>query len=96
MQVAIFPLLSVTVHVTLVTPNGKAIGALFATEATPQLSAVTGVPSATPVAVQPEFVVAVTLAAQVMVGKVTSVVVPTVMEVNFVQPFPSVAVILYN
>jgi hypothetical protein len=68
MHVAVFPLLSVTVQVTLVTPIANAPGALFVTEATPQLSAVVGVPRATPVAVQPVLVVAVTFAGQVMVG----------------------------
>ena len=68
LQVALFPLLSVTVQITVVKPIGKADGALLLTEATPQLSAVTGVPSATPVAVQPVLVVAVTFAGQLMVG----------------------------
>jgi len=51
-----FPLLSVTVHVTVVLPKGKALGASFNTVATTQLSEVDGVPKFTPVAVQPEFV----------------------------------------
>ena len=68
LQVALFPLLSVTVQITVVKPIGKADGALLVTEATPQLSAVTGVPSKTPVAVQPVLVVAVIFAGQVMVG----------------------------
>jgi hypothetical protein len=37
-QVAVLPLLSVTVQVTVVTPMGKATGASLVTEATPQLS----------------------------------------------------------
>ena len=67
-----FPLLSVIVQITVVTPIGKAVGALFVTEATPQLSAVVGVPSETPVAVQAVLVVAVTLAGHVMVGSTLS------------------------
>ena len=62
------PLLSVTVHITVVSPIGKAEGALLVTDATPQLSVVTGVPRSTPVAVQPLLVVAVTFAGQVIVG----------------------------
>lgn len=77
----------------MVNPNGKVAGALLVTEATPQLSEVTGVPSATPVAVQPALVVAVTLIGQVIAGKVMSVVVPTITVVDLVQPFASVAVI---
>ena len=73
--VLIFPAPSVTVHVTVVTPNGKAVGALFVVEATEQLSAVVGVPNATPVAVHPVLVVAVTLAGAVIVGKTLSVIV---------------------
>jgi hypothetical protein len=72
LQVALFPLLSVTVQVTVVAPIGKAAGALLVTEATPQLSEVTGVPRTTPVAVQPVLVVAVTLAGQVIVGRILS------------------------
>jgi hypothetical protein len=71
-QVALLPLLSVTVQVTVVVPIGKAAGALFVTKATPQLSAVTGVPRATPVAVHPVLVVAVTLAGQAIVGRTLS------------------------
>ena len=41
---------------------------MLVTEATPQLSAVTGVPSATPVAVQPELVDATTFVGQVTIG----------------------------
>ena len=50
--VALFPLPSVTVHVTVVFPSGKVAGALFVTEATEQLSSVAGVPSCTFDAVQ--------------------------------------------
>ena len=71
--VFIFPAPSVTVQVTVVTPKGKAVGALFVVEATEQLSAVMGVPNATPVAVQAVLIVAVTLAGAVIVGKTLSV-----------------------
>jgi hypothetical protein len=88
-QVAVFPLLSVTVQVTVVAPNGKAAGALLLTEATPQLSAVVGVPNETPVAVQLVLVVAVTLAGQVMVGSTLSV---TVTVCSQVAVFPLLSV----
>ena len=52
----------------VVLPKGKATGALFVTEATEQLSAVVGVPRATPVAVQREFVVVFTFAGAVIIG----------------------------
>jgi hypothetical protein len=90
-QVAVFPLLSVTVQVTLVTPIANAPGALFVTEATPQLSAVVGVPRATPVAVQPVFVLAVTFAGHVMVGFTLSLTVTVCTQVA-VLPLLSVTV----
>jgi hypothetical protein len=46
----VLPLASVTVQTTLVVPTGNEAGALLVTEATEQLSAVAGVPRATPVA----------------------------------------------
>ena len=55
-QVAVLPQLFVTVQVTVVTPNAKDKGALLETDDTPKLSAVTGVPRSTPVAVQPSLV----------------------------------------
>ena len=67
------PELSVTVHVTTVVPSGKAAGALFVTEATPQLSAVVGVPRARPVLVHPEFVVVLIADGAVIVGLTLSV-----------------------
>ncbi len=70
--VAEFPAASITVQVTVVFPNGKEVGALFVTLATVQLSAVTGVPSTTPVAVQAAFVFTVTAAGAVMVGRTVS------------------------
>jgi hypothetical protein len=50
--VAVFPDASVTIHTTEVKPIGKVVGALFETEATEQLSAVTGVPRLTEPIVQ--------------------------------------------
>ena len=57
-HVAIFPLASVAVQVTVVVPFGKAEGALFDTVTFVQLSLTEGVPKFTPVAVHPVFVVA--------------------------------------
>ena len=68
LQVAVKPELSVTVQITVVVPSGKAVGALLVTEATPQLSFVTGTPRFTEVAEHPEFVKTETAAGQVMVG----------------------------
>ena len=90
-HVAVLPLPSVTVHVTVVFPNGNAAGASFVTDATVQLSFVTGVPRTTPVAVQPLFVVAATLAGQVIVGLTLSVTVTVCVHVA-VLPLPSVTV----
>jgi hypothetical protein len=91
LQVAVLPLLSVTVQVTVVVPIGNAAGALLETEATPQLSAVTGVPRATPVAVHPVLVVAFTFTGQVMVGSTLSVTVTVWLQVA-VLPLLSVTV----
>jgi hypothetical protein len=86
-----FPLPSVTVQVTVVIPNGKAVGALLVVEATEQLSAVTGVPREIPVAVQDAFAKAETFAGAVIVGKVVSVTV-TVCVAVLMFPLPSVTV----
>ena len=86
-----FPLPSVTVHVIVVVPNANVAGALFVTEATEQLSAVTGVPNATPVAAQEAFAFTVMFAGAVIVGKVTSVTVTNCVAV-FTFPLPSVTV----
>ena len=66
--VALLPLASVTVQVTVVVPRLKVAGALLLTEATEQLSAVTGVPSTTPVAVQAVLVGVLIATGAVMVG----------------------------
>jgi hypothetical protein len=89
--VAVFPLPSVTVQVTVVLPNGNAVGALLVVDATVQLSAVVGVPNTTPVAVQLLFVVADTAAGAVMVGLTLSVTVTNCVAVA-VCPLPSVTV----
>ena len=74
---AVLPDPSVTVQVTVVLPSGNAEGALFVTEATEQLSDVTGEPRDTPVAVQPELVLADTATGAVMVGLTLSITVTT-------------------
>ena len=70
-----FPEPSVTVHVTVVIPIGKAKGALFVTEATLQLSVVTGVPKDTPVAVHPLLIVMIFAGGQVIIGLIVSLIV---------------------
>ena len=89
--VAVLPELSVTVQITVVVPSGKVPGALFVTEATPQLSAVVGVPSVTPNALHDEFALTVTLAGAVIVGFCVSLTV-TVKLAVVAFPAPSVAV----
>ena len=83
--VAVLPLESVTVHVTVVFPNGKVPGALFVTEATAQLSAVNGDPKTTFVAIQPLLVETLTAEGAVIVGLVASV---TVTVCVLVELFP--------
>ena len=63
---------SVTVQVTVVVPIGKIAGASFETDATLQLSDVTGVPSSTPIASQPKLGVTVTFNGAVSTGAVLS------------------------
>ena len=75
--VAVLPEPSTTVQVTVVAPSGNVAGASFVTLAIEQLSAVTGVPSATFTAKHPLFVGTVTAAGAVIVGTVTSVTVTT-------------------
>ena len=64
----VLPAASTTVQVTVVTPIGKVAGALHDTDATAQLSAVTGVPSATVAKQSPASVVAVMFEGQAMLG----------------------------
>src|SRR5690606_41075659 len=85
------PALSVTVQVTVVLPSGKVSGALLLTEATPQLSAVSGVPRAKPVASHPESALTVTASGAVIVGTVVSFTV-TVWVAVAVKPALSVTV----
>ena len=91
MAVAVLPDPSVTVQVTVVLPNGKVAGASLVTEATEQLSEVVGVPNETPVAVQPELVLADTAAGAMMLGFTLSITVTTCVAVA-VLPDPSVTV----
>ena len=70
--VALFPLASVTVHVTVVVPNKNIAGALLVTVAIVQLSVVTGVPKRTPVAEQPVLAFNVSAAGATIVGLVES------------------------
>jgi len=89
--VAVLPLPSVTDQVTVVEPNGKAAGELFATDATLQLSLVTGLPKVTLFAVLPELTGTVTSAGQVMVGGVVSRTITRCVPVAGL-PLPSVTV----
>ena len=89
--VAVFPLPSFTVHVTVVVPRGKTVGALLVIWATEQLSAVTGVPKTTLNAAHALFALTVTLAGAVIVGVVTSVTVTNWVAVD-VFPLPSITV----
>lgn len=91
-QVAVLPAPSVTVHVTVVAPNGKLAGASFVTLATVQLSEVVGEPRVTPVAEQePASVFALTLEGHTMVGFWLSVTVTVCVQVA-VLPALSVTV----
>ena len=71
--VAILPLESVTVQVTVVFPNSYWSGASFVTVDTLQLSAVVVSPNSTPVAKQESFALTVTSAGGVIVGFVVSI-----------------------
>ena len=82
---------SVTVQITVVLPRGKVAGALLVTEATLQLSEVTGVPKATPVAVQPVLVTVVTLTGQAITGATLSFTITICVQVA-VRPASSVTV----
>ena len=91
MAVAVLPLPSVTVQVTVVVPRPKLAGASLVTDATLQLSAVVGVPNSNSVAVQPELVFTSIFDGAVIVGAVISVTV-TVCVAVAVLPLPSVTV----
>jgi hypothetical protein len=83
------PLASVTVQVTVVVPKLKVAGALLVTEATEQLSAVTGVPKTTPVAEQAVLVVVLIAAGAVIVGNTLSC---TITVWFAVELFPAISV----
>ena len=85
MAVAVLPLASLAVQVTVVVPVGKVAGALFVTVASAQLSAVVGVPKLIGLPKQ-----AVKAGGAVIVGMILSVTV-TVKEQVAVLPIPSVA-----
>jgi len=68
-QLAVFPLLSVAVHVTIFVPTTNCAGALLVIITPPQLSLAVGVPKTTLLPKQdPTSAVAVTSAGQVIVG----------------------------
>ena len=63
---------SVTVHMTVVFPNGNVEGALLVMDAILQLSEVNGVPKETPVALHPELVLVITVEGQIIMGVILS------------------------
>jgi hypothetical protein len=87
--VAVLPAKSVTVHVTIVFPKGKVVGALLVVMILVQLSLASGVPKTTPVAVQLEFALTVTAEGAVIVGFVLSTTVTTCVAVAI---FPALSV----
>ena len=89
--VAVFPLASVTVQVTVVVPAKNSNGALFVTLATLQLSAVIGVPKTTPAAPQDADEATVIAAGAIIVGFIASTtVINWLTEVEF--PLESITV----
>ena len=87
-HVAVKPEPSVTVQVTVVSPNGNVTGASFDTSATLQLSEVVGTPNAT---VASQFAAASTFSiseGQVIVGGVVSAIMTCCVWVS-VLPLPS-------
>ncbi len=85
-QVVLFPAASTTVQVTVVTPIGKVAGASLVTDATAQLSAVTGDPRATVAKQSSASVVAVMFDGQTMLGASLSL---TVTNCSQVVLFPA-------
>ncbi len=67
-HVAVFPLPSMAVQITTFVPEGKLAGALFETVTAPQLSAATGAPRNTLVALHPLLAATTILLGQVIVG----------------------------
>jgi hypothetical protein len=92
-QVAVLPLASVAVHITVVVPTGNELGALLVIFTGVQLllSLAVALPSETPVAVQAELAVVVIGPGHAMVGAVTSLT-STVNPQVAVFPEPSVAI----
>ncbi len=85
-----FPELSVTVQVTVVSPSGKTPGASLVVLATAQLSEVVGVPKATLLAVhKPASTLTFTVAGQLIVGSMLSVTVTVCVQVAV---FPELSV----
>jgi hypothetical protein len=82
----------VTVQVTIVTPNGKSVGALFVIDVIEQLSLVVGAVNAGPVDIQfPGSTLKLCGPLQVIVGKMLFTTVMTCVQV-LVLPLPSVTV----
>src|ERR1041384_1388429 len=84
--------MSVTVQVTVVLPTGKELGASLTTVATPQLSAVTGVPSVMLASARlqaPASLARLSAAGAVIVGFSVSLIVTTKLH-SAVSPTPSV------
>ena len=90
-HLAVLPAPSVTVQITVVVPAANVAGALLVVEDTLQLSVVTGVPKATPVAVQPLLVITLTFRGQVMTGTTLSVTITSWVQLA-VRPASSVTV----
>ncbi len=81
-QVLELPPRSTTVHVTMLVPTAKDDGALLVTLPTPQLSDVTGVPSATLAALHwPASAKTVTATGQLIVGISLSTIVTNCVQV---------------
>jgi hypothetical protein len=94
-QVDVLPEPSVIIQVMAVTPNGKALGALFVTEAILQLSEVIGDPKEIPVAVHPVLVIVAMFDGHVILGATLSLTVINCVQIA-VLPAPSVTVQVTN
>jgi hypothetical protein len=92
-QVAVLPLASVAVHITVVVPTGNAVGALLVIVGGVQLllSVAVALPSTTLVAVQPLLVALLIVPGHVMFGGVTSLTSTVKLQVA-VNPAASLAV----
>ena len=88
----IFPLMSIVVQVTFVTPRGYVANPLFTTEAIVQLSSVIGIPKSTPEAEHaPISLLTKTSAGQVITGATVSMIL-TIAKQLAEFPFPSFTV----